>query len=364
MTTKRAIRVFSISVITLLIIVGLVFRSDLISKGTDSDKKKDAAKTETKSSSKAIPAKAIKIKAGKLVDRIRITGTVLPNEDVNLTSEAGGIIKQINFSEGQLVNQGSLLVKINDAEIKAQLERLESQLELYKNREYRQKKLLEKGGVSQDEYDAVLAEFNAIKAQIKEAQAKILKTEIRAPFSGTVGLRNVSLGTYINPGTSIVSLVNLDKLKIEFSVPEKYMTRLQKGQKVFIRSDVSESTYEARVYAIQPKIDLETRTIQARAILENPRKTLMPGAFVNIEIILKEYEEAVQVPSITVISELGGQKVFLYKQGQAVPTKVKTGIRTSKSVQILEGVAAGDTLISSNLLGLRPGLEVNLLEVK
>lgn len=364
MTTKKAIRIISISLITLLIVAGLIFRGDLISGGSKSVKKEASPKTEEKTDKNTIPAKSIRIKTSKLVDRIRVTGTVLPNEEVELTSEVGGIITQINFSEGQSVNRGALLVKINDADLRAQMERLASQLELYRNREYRQKKLLEKGGVSQDEYEEALAQLNEIKAQIKETKAKILRTEIRAPFSGVIGLRDLSLGSYVNPGIPIVRLVNLDKLKIEFSAPEKYMSRLLKGQTVYISSEINEEIYEGKIYALEPKIDLTTRTIAARAILENQRQTLMPGAFVNIEIILKEYQDAIQVPTITVISELGGQKVFLYKNGQAVPVMVKTGIRTKESVQILEGISVGDTLISSNLLGVRPNVGIELLEVK
>ena len=141
------------------------------------------------------------------------------------------------------------------------------------------------------------------------------------------------------------------------------MSKLRSGQKVYIHSELSDHTYEGTIYAIEPKINLQTRTITARAILNNEDHQIMPGAFVNVEIVLNTYPEAIQIPAVALIPELGGQKVYKYQQGKAVPVKVQTGIRSESEVQITEGLQAGDTLITSGLLNLRPNVGVNLLKV-
>jgi membrane fusion protein, multidrug efflux system len=306
--------------------------------------------------------KAMVVSQSSLVDQIQVTGTILPNEEVTLTSEVGGMIQAINFTEGSTVAQGSILVKLNSADLVAQHEKLTYRANLLENKENRQRKLLEKGGVSQEEYESSLAEWNAVKAEIRELNARILKTEIRAPFSGTIGLRSVGKGSYINPGTNIARLVNLDMLKAEFSIPEKYSNQIQKGQKVIINHE-GERVYEAQIYAVEPKINLNTRTVTAKAVFQNTDNSLMPGTFVNIKIILKQYEKAIQIPSSALIPELGGQKVYKYQAGKAVSTKIETGVRGNENVQVISGLQMGDTLITSGLLNLRPNIEVKLVKV-
>jgi membrane fusion protein (multidrug efflux system) len=306
--------------------------------------------------------KAVVVNQTSLVDQIQVTGTILPNEEVTLTSEVGGMIQAINFVEGTRVAQGNVLVKLNDADLAAQLEKLSYRANLLENKEKRQAKLLEKGGVSQEEYESSAAEANAIKAEIKELKARILKTEIRAPFSGTIGLRSVSKGSYINPGTNIARLVNLDMLKAEFSIPEKYSSQIQKGQRVIINYDNTRN-FEAQIYAVEPKINLNTRTVTAKAVFQNTDNSLMPGSFVNVKIILKQYEKAIQIPTSALIPELGGQKVYKYQAGKAVPVKVETGVRGNENVQVVTGLQMGDTLITSGLLNLRPNIDVKLVKI-
>jgi membrane fusion protein (multidrug efflux system) len=362
---KHWIRILSIGV-TFIIILGLIaFQAGWLKFGTS--QKEDSKNTPANAQSNSdLPAvRASIVQNSTLVDAIKVTGTLLPNEEVDLTSEVAGKIVSINFQEGQNVAQGALLVRMSNTELLAQLERLKAQITLYESREYRQRKLLEKGGASQDEYDAVLSELNALKAQVKETQASLVKTEIRAPFSGTIGLRKVSNGSYVNPGTSIVRLVNLQKLKIEFSVPEKYSGKIKKGLKILVRSEIlSGDTLEAFVYAIEPKINLETRTLTVRAELNNAQQRLIPGGFVDIEIILAQYPNTIQIPNIALIPELGGQKVFRYENGLAVSVPVKIGIRGQQSIQITEGLSVGDTLITSGILNVRPNTKVKILEVK
>ncbi len=357
---KHWVRILSIVSIVIIILGILAFQTGWISLSSPKENKE--AKSDTKTSQNNLPlVRASIMKSTTLVDAIKVTGTLLPNEEVELTSEIAGKIISINFQEGQNVAQGALLVKMNNAELTAQVDRLKAQITLYENREYRQRKLLEKGGVSQDEYEGIVAELNALKAQLREIQATLLKTEIRAPFAGTIGLRKVSNGSYVNPGTSIVRLVNLQKLKIEFSVPEKYSAKIKVGQSVLVRSEIlTGDTLKAFIYAVEPKINLETRTLTVRAELNNAQQRLIPGGFVDIEIILATYPNSIQIPSIALIPELGGQKVFKYQNGKAMAVDVKTGIRGQQFLQITEGLSLGDTVITSGILNIRPGAEVEL----
>ncbi|NJL12953.1 MAG: efflux RND transporter periplasmic adaptor subunit [Microscillaceae bacterium] len=358
---KHWIRIISLMALGLGLLVFILVQAKWLSFGKASAPEKTANKP---IEDRRPPVRGMIIKKAVLQNRIKVTGTLLPDEEVSVTSEVAGRVVRINFAEGQQVSQGTLLVKINDAELRAQLERLKAQVQLYENREFRQRKLLEKGGVSQDEYEGIVAELNAFQAQVKETQAQIQRTEIRAPFAGTVGLRQVSNGSYINPGTSVVQLVNQQRLKIEFSVPEKYANAVRAGQKILVSGESLPEPLPAQIYAIEPKINLETRTLTVRAYLNNPNNRLVPGAFVDIAIILEEVENAIEVPTVAVIPELGGQKVFVYKAGKAIYTVVKTGLRGEQTVQITEGLLPGDTLITSGILNVRPNVEVNLLTVE
>ncbi len=363
MKSKTLTRVISLSIIGGLIILGILYQVGYFSPKSPEPNVAASPSTDTKPASNALPAKAVLLKGEALINRVQVTGTVLPNEEVALSSEIGGMITQINFLEGQAVGKGALIAKINDSELLAQKERLEAQVKLYENREFRQKKLLEKGGVSQDEYEGVLAELNSLRAQVKEANAKLRKTNIIAPFSGVAGLREISLGSYVNPGTEIVRLVNLSILKIEFSVPEKYTSTLRSGQTIRVNNSSADEEYEGKIYAIEPKIDLETRTITARARIQNPNGRLKPGAFVTINILLDTYENALQIPSIALIQELEGKKVFVYQNGKAQAKQVKTGLRTEDKIQITEGLSLGDTVITTNLLNIRPNMDIELQEI-
>jgi membrane fusion protein (multidrug efflux system) len=274
------------------------------------------------------------------------------------------MITQINFQEGTQVQKGMILVKINDADLKAQYEKLTYREDLLAKKEFRQRKLLEKGGVSQDEYDTSLAELNALRAEKKELEVKIAKTELKAPFSGVIGLRQVSQGAYLTQGSPIAKLVNTDKLKVEFSVPEKYMPKLKIGQKVEITFGESTEKLNAEVYAIEPKLNLNTRTLTAKAWINAQNTTLKPGAFVKVELIWDNFEKAIEIPTYALIPDIDNPKIYQYRQGKAISKNVKTGIRTSENVQIEEGIMEGDTIITSGIMNLRPNIPVKLLEVK
>jgi membrane fusion protein, multidrug efflux system len=308
----------------------------------------------------ALGVSAYIVNSETLENNVFTTGTIMANEEVELRSETSGKIVQIHFDEGTTINKGQLLVKINDEELKAQLERARYRFKLLEDREYRQKILLNREAISQEDYDVSLNELNMAKSEVDLIQAQINKTEIRAPFSGRIGLKSVSEGSFVNNSNIIATLQNINPVKIDFSVPEKYSLQVQKGDKINFTVTGSEERFTAEVYAIEPKIDPVTRTLRIRAIFKNDRGRILPGSFADVQLVLKEINNAILIPTQSVIPELRGQKVFLYKNGQAVPREIQTGIRNEATVQVIEGLSESDTVITSGILQLRPGMPVSI----
>ena len=231
---------------------------------------------------------------------------------------------------------------------------------LARDREYRYKQLLEKNLTSQQEYDNQLSELNSVLADVEFTEAQIEKTEIRAPFDGVIGLRAVSVGSYITPQSKIATLQSINPMKVDFSVPQKYFGLIKEGKTIFVKLTATGKTYTGKVYAVEPKIDQTTRTIQARALIPNERAELSPGAYVEIDIILEDIKDAILVPTEVVIPDIEGEKVFVYKNGRAVPQLIRTGIRTENAIQIVEGLNLKDTLIVSGIIQIRPNARIKL----
>jgi membrane fusion protein (multidrug efflux system) len=307
-----------------------------------------------------LPVSAHITKYEVLDNKVLTTGTVLANEEVDLKSEVDGKITKILFLEGSYVNTGDLLVKINDADLQAQLQSAKSRLELQKDTEYRQKKLLEKEAISQEDYDMTANQLQVNQAEVELIKARIDKTEIRAPFSGIVGLKNVSEGSFVNNSTVIASLQNINPIKIDFSIPERYSSMVEVGDEINFTISGNNKKYIGKVYAIEPKIDPVTRTLQIRALCSNTGREILPGSFADVELVLKKIENAIMVPSEALIPDIKGQKVFIYRNGFAIPQQVETGIRTDLNVQLTSGVNEGDTIITSGMLQLRPGAPVKI----
>lgn len=310
-----------------------------------------------------LQVEAVTLEHESLDEIIYSSGTVLANDIVNLRSEASGRIVEILFEEGRSVSAGELLLKINDNELQAQRRRAQFQLNLARQREERQERLLQRGGVSQEEYDATLNEVNVLIAEIDLIDAQIEKTEIRAPFDGLVGLKFVSVGSFISSDTHIATLNDIDPVKIDFSVPERYFTRVEVGDQINYNVQGHDSTFTGEVYAIEPRIDTQTRTLQIRAISENPEGMLVPGAFANIELILDSVDNALMLPAIAVIPELNRQKVFVYRNGEVEELEIETGHRTDRAVRVVEGLASGDTVLTTGLLQAQAGMAVELVNV-
>lgn len=296
-------------------------------------------------------------------NQIDITGTIDANERVNLVSQTAGNITGIYFTEGTKVSKGQLLVKVYNQDLQSSLQQVQAQMILARDINSRNKILLAKEAVSKEEYETSLSSLNAMKAQADVIRAQIARTEIRAPFSGTIGLRNVSPGGYLSPSTSIATLVNIDPAKLTFSVPERYLSIIGKGSKVTFTVESSRENFNATVYAIEPALDANSRTITVRAKAPNPKGLLSAGAFAKINLTLDQIPKTIMVPTECVIPDLKSSKVYVYKNGIAVAKNVKTDLRTDTKIQIIDGLKAGDSVVVSGLIQIRPKSPLKVLKV-
>ncbi len=349
-----------LSIAAIIIVVGLLAYPKVKGFLAGSSAAAPAARGE----SSTLSVEAFFVRPDTIENKIFTTGTLIANEDVELSTETAGIIQDIYLEEGKAVNKGDLLIKINDSDLQAQFRRAEFRLNLAEDRESRQKQLLDKGGISQEEYDATLNEVNVLRAEVALIEAQIAKTEVRAPFSGQLGLKYVSDGSYISPNSQIATLQDIDPIKIDFSIPERYASLVTVGSKVLFTVQGIEKQMVATVYAKEPKIDSDTRTLQVRARSNNKEGNLLPGAFANLELTLSTIDDAIMVPTISLVPELEGQKVYLVKNGLVQPSSVQTGLRTDLKVQITEGVQPGDTVLTTGLLQVRPGMSVDILNLR
>jgi membrane fusion protein (multidrug efflux system) len=295
-----------------------------------------------------------------LPEVVSSTGTLLPDEGVELQAEVSGRITSIDFMEGARVRKGDLLVKLNDADLRARHSAATQELELATRRERRSAELLGQNFVRQDEYDVALNAVRVREAEIELILAQIAKTEIRAPFDGIAGLRYVSEGAFVTAATQIATLQNVDTLKVEFSIAERYAGRVGLGSPVLFNVAGHEDEFVGRVYAHDPRIDPATRTLLIRALCPNEDGRLLPGGFANVKLTLAEFEDALLIPSIALIPDLDGAYVFVFNAGKAEHRRVVSGIRTDNHVQILSGLLAGDIVITSGLQQLRPGSSVEV----
>jgi membrane fusion protein (multidrug efflux system) len=310
-----------------------------------------------------VAVKLMIVKDTTLDNNIDVTGTIDANERVSLISETAGNITGIYFSEGSRVKKGQLLVKVYNQDQLAALKQNQYQIALAKQNEYRNKLLLQKEAISQQEYETSLTGLNTLQAQSDVLRAQLTKTEIRAPFSGTIGLRNVSPGGYLSPNTAIATLVNIDPAKLTFSVPEKYLSLVSKGTKVSFTVTSSLQKFKAVVYAIEPAIDVSSRTITVRAKADNPNGLLTAGSFAKINLELDQIAKTIMVPTECVIPDLKSSKVYLYHNGIALAKDVKTDLRTDTKVQVIEGLKPGDSLVVSGIIQMRPKVPLKIIKV-
>ncbi len=324
------------------------------------DELKAADKVIAGPKSRSLNVNAVIIKHQTISDNIYINGSLLPDEEVDLSFETSGKIVEINFNEGSYVKKGDLLAKVNDRPLQAQLKRLMAQVKLAEDRVYRQSTLLEKDAVSQEAYEQVKTDLATLNADIEIVKANIEQTELRAPFDGIIGLRGVSVGTYASPSVVVAKLAKISPIKVEFAVPERYAEDVKIGYNVDFTLTGETRSFKAKVYAKESMIDPTTHTMTVRALYDNPSGATLAGRYASVNLEKQRIVNAIMVPTESIVPEMGIDKLFLYKKGKAMPVDVITGIRTDKSVQIVKGLSAGDTVIVSGTLQLRMGLPVVL----
>lgn len=294
--------------------------------------------------------------------KVYSSGKIGALNEIEIKPEISGKVTQLFFKEGEEVSKGSVLLKINDADLQAQLLKNKSQLKLATEKTERLKKLLAVNGISKEDYDIQENEVNSLQADQAFINAQLAKTTLTAPFSGRIGLKNISEGAYVSPAQSIASLVQTQPVYIEFSVPEKYSSMIKKGLTIeFLKEDDNNKPYKASVYAIEPKIDDITKNLRCRA-LYNGTDELYAGSFVKVFIDLVKTENALMIPTQCVIPILKGQKVLVARNGEADEAKVITGVRTDNKIQILDGLQPGDTVLTTGLMSVKKGTKLKFLK--
>ncbi|MDR2628164.1 MAG: efflux RND transporter periplasmic adaptor subunit [Dysgonamonadaceae bacterium] len=300
------------------------------------------------------------VKYETLEDNFPLTGSIMPDEEVDLSFETSGKIVNIYFKEGTTVKKGELLAKVNDDPLQAELKKLQAQVPLAEDRVFRQKSLLAKDAVSKEAYEQVTTELGKLNADIDLAKARIAQTELRAPFDGIIGLRLVSEGQYASPSTIVAKLTKVIPLKIEFSLSERHAGIIKDGTQLTFTIDGDLNQYQATVYATESKLDMKTRTLKARAIYPNQNGRMKPGRYVSIKLRLQEIKNTLTAPSEAIIAEMGRDIAYTYSQGKAKQIVLTKGLRTESKVQIIKGLQTGDTLITSGIMQLRNDMPVTL----
>ena len=341
-----------------LIIVGSILALLVLGKLFIWDKKEEL-KT-PKGGSSSAPAQrvsTISVSFDNSDQLVYSSGTLAPNEEVELRSEYSGRLVKLNLREGTFVKKGELIAKIKDDDISAQVKKVSIEEALANQIEARQKKLLEIEAISKEEYEISLNKVSTLKADKELLAVQLAKTEIRAPFSGRIGLKYISEGAYVTPNTLIASLVQTNPLKIDFSIPEKYLTKVKLGQEVSFEIDGTTAQFFSKIIAIDPKIDPTLRTLKIRGITNNSSGKLLPGMFVKVKLNIGK-ERSLMIPSETIIPVLEGKMVYLKRNGIVESVMIETGLRNEKMVQVLGGLSEGDSLITTALMTLKPGAKV------
>lgn len=304
------------------------------------------------------------VKAEPFAENLEVPGTVIANEATEIHPEVSGRIIRLNVAEGKFVSRGTLLAKLYDADLQAQLKKLEVQLQIAQTNEERSAQLLRIQGISKADYDASLLNVNNIKADMDLIRTSITKTEIRAPFDGKLGLKNISPGAYVTPTTIIAVINQTSQLKLDFTIPEKYSAQLKIGQIVDFNFEGAPEKYKARVIATESAVTETTRSLKVRALIQSREGGhLLPGAFAKVQLHFDPNPNALLVPTQAVLPQARGKKIIRYEGGVANFIDVTTGVRDSARVQILEGLKAGDTIVVTGLLSTKPSSKIAINNV-
>jgi membrane fusion protein, multidrug efflux system len=344
------------------LITGILFLFFLSSCGSKSKDPKPAHKEAGAPASLAV--EGYLVQPSVLNASIEIAGTLLPFEETEIHPEVAGKVTQLSIKEGAVVRKGTILAKLFDGDLQAQLHKLSVQLQIANKTQERQDELLKIGGISQQDYDLSLLNVSTIKADMQILKASIDKTIIRAPFDGKIGFKNISIGAYITPATVITTIRQVNKLKLEFSVPEKYTTKVAVGNNIAFTTESSSKKYNAKIIATESGITQETRSLKVHAIVEKVDNGITSGGFAKVNFDMGANNSAIMIPTQAIIPQARDKKVIIYRNGIANFNTVMTGTRDSSKVEILSGLSVGDTIITTGLLSIKPGSKINLSTLK
>jgi membrane fusion protein (multidrug efflux system) len=323
-----------------------------------SHKKEEAAKPAGKPNTLA--AEVYVVHPQSFDTRYTTNGTLLPNEEVNILSEVAGRVTSIRFKEGTAVQKGQVLVTLYNEDIKAQIEKSRSLRQLQVSIRNRQGELLRIGGISQQDYESTATQIKSIDADIAYAEAQLRRTTILAPFSGLIGIRNISEGAVVTPSTVIATLQQVSTLKMDFTIPDQYKAEIYTGKKVFFSLTGSLDTFSAVVNATDAGANAITHTLTVRAIVNNASQKLLAGSFTHVLIPFDHTNNAILIPPQSVIPTTRDKKVALVSNGKAKLVTVMLGTRTNEMVEIVQGLSAGDTILTTGIMQVKGGMNVKV----
>jgi len=309
-----------------------------------------------------LPVETVQATVATLKNELTATGTLYSNEKVVITAEIPGKVTEIFFHEGQKVTAGQVLLKLDQSILSAERDRAQANFNLSEANIKRAELLLQEQAISERERDEAFAKWRLDEATLRLTEAQLAKTVIRAPFPGLLGLHRISIGEYLQPGEAIVTLDNLDPIKVDFRVPEVFAYQLKVGQRIQMNVDaVPGRSFSGQVYAIDPQIDINGRSVLLRAKAEQREGPLRPGMFARVTLVLEERPQALMIPEEALVPKGDQQTVFKVVEGKVVPAVVTTGLRTRGQVEIVQGLEAGDTVITAGQIKVRPGMPVTVL---
>jgi membrane fusion protein (multidrug efflux system) len=311
-----------------------------------------------------LPVEGFLVQTSSVSEDVEVPGTLLPAEETQIRAEVSGRIITLNLPEGTVVPKGFLLVKLFDQDLQAQLRKLQVQLEIAIKTVERQKELLAINGISAQDFDLAALAVDNLKADIQTTRISIAKTEIRAPYEGQIGLRNVSLGAYLSPADIITILREVRQLRLEFSIPEKYAKNISKGYIVKFRVDGGKKGHQAVVIATEGNVEQNTRTLKIRAMVSERDAELVPGIFAKVNLQLGKDSVALMIPSQAVIPQARNKQVIVVRKDSAEFMVVETGLRDSAYIQIIRGLKAGDTVVTTGLMSIRPNAKIRIASLK
>jgi membrane fusion protein (multidrug efflux system) len=314
--------------------------------------------------SQAIVVEGLVVKVSSISQSITLSGTLIPFEETTLMPEVVGRVITVNLPEGRFVKAGTLLVKLFDGDLQAQLKKYQTQLEIAAQTLNRQSELLTVNGISQSDFDQTQLQVASIKNDIELTKAQIRKTEVLAPYDGIIGLKNISVGAQVAPSTPLAVIREQDRLKLDFSVPEKYSRVISSGSTVKFSVQGDETLYNAVVMATEQGIEEATRNLRARAIVTGKFSSLIPGTFANVELILGQNQKAIMVPTQCIIPQERNKSVILVKNGKAKFVAVETGLRQESDIEIIKGISVGDTVVTTGIMFIKPDAPIKLSQLK